>query len=95
MKITIRLAKALARHADNKKVIACDLLEENKDLSAVIETLERQFPGLEALICDKENQISDSVNIYVNGDNVRYLEGLNTLLKEGDVVNIIPAAAAG
>ena len=48
-----------------------------------------------AIVCQAQQDIVDSINVYVNGDNVRYLQGLRTPLKDGDMINIIPAAAAG
>jgi molybdopterin synthase sulfur carrier subunit len=44
---------------------------------------------------DESGQIRRFVNIYVNGDDVRFMEGLNTSLKDGDEVSIVPAVAGG
>lgn len=92
--MTVKLATALARHAGNQKVLDCRLAE-NSNLTSVLNHLDSRFPGIKALIIKDGNQIADSINVYVNGDNVRYLQGVETLLKKGDIVNIIPAAAAG
>ena len=92
--LTVKLATALARHTENQKVIRCRLTE-NEDLNALLNRLDGQFAGLGAVICNDGADIVDSINVYVNGDNVRYLQGLRTPLKHGDVINIIPAAAAG
>ena len=94
MEITIRLAKALARFTDNNKDIVYELKEENTLLS-LIDSLEIKFPGLKEVLCGTKSEIVDSINIYVNGENVRYLKSLETTLKNGDQINIIPAAAAG
>ena len=92
--LTVKLATALSRYTDNQKVIGCQLAEK-EDLDALLNILESRFKGLRTVICSDSTDIADSINVYVNGDNVRYLQGLRTPLKDGDVVNIIPAAAAG
>jgi MoaD family protein len=65
------------------------------DVADCINKLESQFCSIREQICDEAGEIRGSVNIYVNGDNVRSLQGLATSLKAGDEVNILPAAAAG
>ncbi len=92
--LTVKLATALARYTENQKVIGCRLTE-NQDLNALLDNLDGRFTGLRAVICNDGSDIVDGINVYVNGDNVRYLQGLQTPLKNGDVINIIPAAAAG
>ena len=93
-KITVKLATALACHTGNQKAVDCRLTGQ-KDLASVLEALDENFPGIRSVICGDGDGIVDSINVYVNGDNVRYLQGLETPLKPGDAVNIIPAAAAG
>lgn len=92
--IKVKLATALARHTNNEKVLGFRLAGIS-DLDSMFSRLDERFPGFKAVICEAELGIVDSINVYVNGDNVRYLKGLQTPLKEGDVINIIPAAAAG
>ena len=94
MKITIRLAKALTSFTNDKKVIEYTLDDEN-DIAALIDTLNGEYPGLKEALCGSESAIKDNINMYVNGDNVRYLDGLKTALHAGDQVNIVPAAVAG
>ena len=95
MKITIRITAALAnRFTEKNKVITHEIDNEAK-LLALLEDLNMRFPGLKKALISKEGDIADSINIYVNGDNIRYLEGVNTEMHDGDVLNIIPAAAAG
>jgi len=92
--ITIKLATILARHCQNNKTIVCKS-DNISDIFSVIDALDKKFPGIKSVLCTKQHKIADSINIYVNGENVRYLQGLNTILTQGDLVNIIPAAAAG
>lgn len=92
--VTVKLATALSRHTDNRKVIGCRL-PGGGTLDRLLDDLDRQFPGIKGMICDDGGHILDGINVYVNGDNVRYLQGIETALKPGDMVNVIPAAAAG
>jgi molybdopterin synthase sulfur carrier subunit len=94
MKITVKFAAALSRYTQSSKIAVCDLGEKN-DMASLIEALDAKFPGIKKVLCDESFEIADSINIYVNGDNIRYVEGFRTPLKENDQVNIIPAAAAG
>jgi molybdopterin synthase sulfur carrier subunit len=94
MEISVRLAAALARYANNNKVINCDL-NDGDTLLDLVNALGKEYPGLKRVLCPGGGEIADSINIYVNGENVRYLKGLDTILKEGIDVNIIPSAAAG
>ncbi len=65
------------------------------DLAECIDKLESRFSGVKEQVYDEEGDIRGSINIYVNGDNVRSLQGLATILKGGDEVSILPAFAAG
>jgi molybdopterin synthase sulfur carrier subunit len=68
---------------------------QGKTVAELVEDIERRFPGIKEKICDEEGQIRRFVNIYVNGDDIRFLKNLETSLKEGDELSIIPAIAGG
>jgi molybdopterin synthase sulfur carrier subunit len=61
----------------------------------VIADLERQFPGLKERLVDDGGELRRFINIYVNEEDVRFLEGRKTALKDADVVSIVPAIAGG
>ena len=61
----------------------------------LVESLEGQFPGLRARIMDEAGELRRFVNVYVNEEDVRFLDGKETVLKEGDQVAIVPAIAGG
>lgn len=61
----------------------------------LLAALDRQFPGLAERIQEPDGQIRRFVNVFVNGQNVRELEGAATPLKAGDELGIIPAMAGG
>jgi molybdopterin synthase sulfur carrier subunit len=61
----------------------------------LVQDLERQFSGLRERLMDDKGELRRFVNIYVNEEDVRFLEGKKTALKEGDTVSIVPAIAGG
>jgi sulfur-carrier protein len=64
-------------------------------VDAVVADLERQFPGLKERLVDDSGELRRFINIYVNEEDIRFLEGRKTALKETDVVSIVPAIAGG
>lgn len=61
----------------------------------LIEDLEKNFPGIKERVCDENGQVRRFVNIYVNEEDIRFLEKDETPLQDGDQVSIIPAIAGG
>jgi len=61
----------------------------------VIGDLERQFPGLRERLLDEAGELRRFINVYVNEEDIRFLEGNKTGLKDGDQVSIVPAIAGG
>jgi molybdopterin synthase sulfur carrier subunit len=68
---------------------------QGNNVRALVEDLERNFPGIKERICDESGKIRRFVNVYVNGDDIRFLQNLETALKEGDNISIVPAIAGG
>ncbi|MBI4236167.1 MAG: MoaD/ThiS family protein [Chloroflexi bacterium] len=65
-------------------------------LAQALDQLDKRFPGLKArLLDDGTGDIHPFITIYINGDDVRYLQGLNTTLRDGDEIVIVPAIAGG
>ena len=61
----------------------------------LVEDLERQFSGLRDRLMDEQGELRRFINVYVNEEDVRFLQGKTTALKEGDHVSIVPAIAGG
>jgi molybdopterin synthase sulfur carrier subunit len=61
----------------------------------LIENLEKTFPGMKSRLYDETGNLRRFVNIYVNEEDIRFLKGKDTPLKEGDEVSIVPAIAGG
>ena len=74
---------------------ASEVTGEPGTISGLILDLEARFPGMKGRLRDDAGELRRFVNLYVNGEDVRFLEGLDTSLKAGDEVSIIPAVAGG
>jgi molybdopterin synthase sulfur carrier subunit len=68
---------------------------QGANVKALVEDLDKNFPGIKERICDETGKIRRFVNVYVNGDDIRFLQNLETALKEGDNISIVPAIAGG
>ena len=68
---------------------------EGATVAELVEHLETTFPGMRERLCDDTGELRRFVNIYVNGEDVRFLQGLSSALKEGDEISIVPAVAGG
>ena len=64
-------------------------------INEVIEDLEAQYPGVKSRLCDDSGQIKRYVNVFVNGDEIRTLQGGDSSVGENDEVSIVPAMAGG
>ncbi len=61
----------------------------------VIGDLQRQFPGMGERLLDEAGELRRFINVYVNEEDIRFLDGTKTGLKDGDQVSIVPAIAGG
>jgi len=73
---------------------ADEILIEGATVRQLIENLEAAHPGIKDRLCD-EKGVRRFVNIYANEEDIRFLENLDTELKDGDSVSIVPAIAGG
>jgi molybdopterin synthase sulfur carrier subunit len=64
-------------------------------IAEMIENLNAAHPGLKDRLCDDKGELRRFVNIYVNEEDIRFLKGKETSLKDGDEVSIVPAIAGG
>ena len=74
---------------------ADEVTAQGNNVRALMEDLERQFPGIKERICDETGKVRRFVNVYVNGDDIRFLQNLETAVGEGDNISIVPAIAGG
>jgi len=91
MSVTVRIPTPLRKLTKQADVVSGD----GGTLTLCIESLEQQYPGLKERLCDEVGELRRFVNVYVNGEDVRFLAGMATALKAGDEVSIVPAVAGG
>lgn len=68
---------------------------EAQDVAGMLESLEAQHPGIKERICDESGALRRFVNVYVDGEDIRFLDNLKTPLKENSEISIVPAIAGG
>jgi len=88
---TIRIPTPLRKLTNNQE----EVIASGTTLGAILEELNATYPGLGERILDEQGTIRRFVNIFVNDEDVRFLQEKETPVKEADVVSIVPAIAGG
>ncbi len=92
MPVTVRIPTPLRKLTNEQDSVTAN---DGGTLAQLIDSLEEQHPGLKERICDETGELRRFVNVYVNGEDVRFLSGLETLIEAGAEVSIVPAVAGG
>jgi len=72
-----------------------EVTAEGANVSEIIEDLEKNYPGLKERICEPDGTLRRFVNLYLNDEDIRFMDNLSTALKDNDELSIIPAIAGG
>jgi molybdopterin synthase sulfur carrier subunit len=72
-----------------------EVIAEGANISEVIEDLEKNYPGIKERICEENGELRRFVNLYLNDEDIRFKENLETTLSDNDELSIIPAIAGG
>ena len=91
MDVTVRIQTPLRRLTQNQAEVEA----EGDTIESLIENLEASYPGLKERICDESGNVRRFVNIYLNDEDIRFLDGSATAVNDGDDISIIPAIAGG
>lgn len=91
MAVTVRVPTTLRPLSGGNKLVEVPA----GSLSEVIAALDVAHPGFAGRLLDDEGELHKFVNVFVDDDDVRYLDGLNTVVADGITVSIIPAVAGG
>ena len=91
MAVDVKIPTVLRAQADGQASISVD----GETVGQVFDQLIAQFPGLKPNLIGDDGGMHKFVNVYVNDDDIRYLEKLDTKLEAGDTVTILPAVAGG
>ena len=91
MSVMVRIPTPLRRMTNGKDKVEV----ESDNLGDLVEKLNSEFPGFKDRLVDEEGELRYFVNIYLNGEDVRFMDGLNTSTSSGYEISIVPAVAGG
>jgi molybdopterin synthase sulfur carrier subunit len=91
MTVRVRIPTPLRSVTDG----VAEVSVESPNVGEVLQELELRYPGIKGRLRDDGGSVRRFVNLYVNGEDVRFLDGLATSLKAGDELSIVPAVAGG
>jgi sulfur-carrier protein len=91
MSVRVKLPTILRKHSGGDALVDAD----GATLRDLLADLESKYPGITKNIVSEDGGLHRFINIYVNDEDVRYLGSLETAVKEGDTISILPAVAGG
>ncbi|MDJ0714071.1 MAG: MoaD/ThiS family protein [Prochloraceae cyanobacterium] len=91
MAVKVLIPTPLQKFTGEQATIECSGASVNE----LFDALENNCPGIKSRLCDEEGKPRRFLNFYVNSEDIRFLEGTETPLKDGDEVSIVPAVAGG
>ena len=91
MSLNVRIPTPLRKFTGDK----ADIEADGAIVSEVIDNLECRYPGIKDSLVDESGSLRRFVNVYVNEEDIRFLDGKNTPVKDGDSLTIVPAIAGG
>jgi MoaD family protein len=91
MSVHVKLPTILRKHADGEARVDAD----GATLRDLLSNLEMTYPGITKNVLTEDGGLHRFINVYVNDEDVRYLGLLETELKDGDTISILPAVAGG
>ena len=91
MSTKVRIPTPLRKLTNNEEVVEVNA----GSVGAAIAELQSRFPGIKDRLVDETGAVRRFVNVYVNEEDIRFLQNQQTPLKDGDEVSIIPAIAGG
>jgi len=91
MPVNVKLPTILRKHAGGQARVEAD----GATLRELLEDLETRYPGITKNVVTDDGGLHRFINVYVNDEDVRYLGSLETELKDGDTISILPAVAGG
>lgn len=91
MAVKVLIPTPLQKFTNEQATIECS----GSNINELIDALETNCPGIKARLCDETGKPRRFLNLYVNSEDIRFLEGTETPLQDGDEVSIVPAVAGG
>jgi molybdopterin synthase sulfur carrier subunit len=87
----VRIPTPLRKYTGGAEAVQAD----GATVAAIVTDLDKRHPGIRDRICDESGAVRRFVNIFVNGEDIRFQQNLDTAVKAGDEVSIVPAIAGG
>jgi molybdopterin synthase sulfur carrier subunit len=91
MAIKVRIPTPLRKLTNNEELVEVDA----SSVGEAINELQSRYPGIQERLVDESGEIRRFVNVYVNEEDIRFLQNKETALKDNDEISIIPAIAGG
>ncbi|QSJ15625.1 MoaD/ThiS family protein [Nostoc sp. UHCC 0702] len=91
MAVKVLVPTPLQKFTNNQATLE----SSGSNIAELLDSLEKSFPGIKASLCDDSGKPRRFLNLYVNSEDIRFLDGTDTTLKDGDEVSIVPAVAGG
>jgi len=91
MAIKVLVPTTLQQFNNNEPTVECS----GNNFTELLKSLEANCPGIETRLYDDKGKLRRFINFYVNNEDIRFLDGTDTSLKDGDEVSIVPAVAGG
>ena len=91
MALQVNVPTPLRRLTNGQNQLEADA----SSIGELLDVLDRDYPGFRERLVDEEGEIRYFVNIYLNGEDVRFLQGTDTTTSSGDEISIVPAVAGG
>ena len=88
---TIRIPTPLRKLTAGKE----EVIAAGTNIGELLKDLERQYPGISERILDEKGAVRRFVNIFQNDEDIRFLQNLDTPVKDSDEISIVPAIAGG
>ncbi|MCX7713465.1 MAG: MoaD/ThiS family protein [Chthoniobacterales bacterium] len=91
MPVNVRIPTPLRKLTNGAETVQAN----GSTIGEILDSLEQQFPGLGERICDPSGEVRRFVNVFLNDEDIRFLQNKATPVKDGDEISIVPAIAGG
>lgn len=91
MSVQVKIPTVLRKHTNGEAQVEAS----GATIAELVEDIADRFPEFKAKVVADDGSLHRFINVYANDEDVRYLEGMNTKVSDGDVVSILPAVAGG
>ncbi|MDH3975920.1 MAG: MoaD/ThiS family protein [Deltaproteobacteria bacterium] len=91
MGVSVRIPTPLRKLTEGKSEVEAN----GGNVGEIIDNLESSYPGLKEKLCEENGSVRKFLNIYLNDEDIRFMDSLATEVREGDTLALIPAIAGG